>query len=94
MLTLLICGFVSSGCVDSRMTKSIGLPLCLVFAVALAGAPAFVSITAAAAGRSQVQIPGMPGVRTWGDEFSPVFQQDMIESIRQEERSGLFKEGF
>jgi predicted patatin/cPLA2 family phospholipase len=42
---------------------------------------------------AQVQIPGMPGVRAWGDEFSPVFQQDLIESVRQEERSGLFKEG-
>jgi hypothetical protein len=38
-------------------------------------------------------MPGMPGVRTWGDEFSPGFQKDMIESVHQEERSGLFKAG-
>jgi hypothetical protein len=42
---------------------------------------------------SQVEIPGMPGVRAWGDEFSPIFQKDLIESIRQEQRSGLFQEG-
>jgi hypothetical protein len=40
---------------------------------------------------SQVQVPGMPGVRAWGDQFSQVFQDDMIESIRQEHRSGLFE---
>jgi hypothetical protein len=40
-----------------------------------------------------VQISGMPGVRAWGDEFSPVFQQDILESIRQEHRSGLFRKG-
>ncbi len=40
-----------------------------------------------------VQVPGVPGVRAWGDEFSPVFQKDLIESLRQEERSGLFREG-
>jgi predicted acylesterase/phospholipase RssA len=42
---------------------------------------------------AQVQVPGMPGVRAWGDEFSLTFQKDIIESIRQEERSGLFREG-
>ncbi|HYE36917.1 patatin-like phospholipase family protein [Methylocaldum sp.] len=42
---------------------------------------------------AQVEMPGMPGVRAWGDEFSPVFQKDFIESVRQEERSGLFKAG-
>lgn len=42
---------------------------------------------------AQIQIPGIPGVRTWGDEFSPVFQKDAVESIRQEERSGIFHEG-
>jgi hypothetical protein len=35
----------------------------------------------------------MSGVRAWGDEFSPEFQRDLIESVRQEERSGLFQEG-
>lgn len=29
------------------------------------------------------EIPGMPGVRAWGNEFSPLFQADMVESIRQ-----------
>jgi predicted acylesterase/phospholipase RssA len=42
---------------------------------------------------AQVQVPGMPGVRAWGDEFSPAFQKDLIESLRQEQRSGLFREG-
>ncbi|MEW6037619.1 MAG: patatin-like phospholipase family protein [Pseudomonadota bacterium] len=41
---------------------------------------------------AEVRIPGMPGVRAWGDEFSPAFQQDLVESIRQEERSGLIRE--
>lgn len=40
-----------------------------------------------------VQIPGMPGVRAWGDEFSPVFQQDAIKSMEQERQSGLFETG-
>jgi predicted patatin/cPLA2 family phospholipase len=40
-----------------------------------------------------VQVPGMPHVRVWGDEFSPVFQQDMIDSVHQEKQSGLFHEG-
>jgi predicted patatin/cPLA2 family phospholipase len=42
---------------------------------------------------AQVQMPDMPGVRAWGDEFSPAFQKDVVESIRQEERSGLFHPG-
>ncbi len=29
------------------------------------------------------EIPGMPGIRTWGDEFSPLFQADVVESIKQ-----------
>jgi hypothetical protein len=40
-----------------------------------------------------VQMAGMPHVRVWGDQFSPVFQNDMIASIEQEKRSGLFREG-
>jgi hypothetical protein len=42
---------------------------------------------------SMVQIPGMAGVRAWGDEFSPVFQQDAIVSKAQEKRSGIYEEG-
>ena len=42
---------------------------------------------------SMVQISGMPGVRAWGDEFSPVFQKDAIDSKAQEKRSGLYEEG-
>ena len=38
-------------------------------------------------------MPGIPNARVWGDEFSPAFQKDMIDSIRQERRSGLFREG-
>ena len=38
-----------------------------------------------------VQIPGMPGVRAWGDEFSPVFQQDALAAREQEKHSGLFE---
>ena len=40
---------------------------------------------------SSVQIPGMPGVRAWGDEFSPVFQKDAIEARDQENKNGLFE---
>jgi len=31
-----------------------------------------------------VEIAGMPGVRAWGDEFSPQFQADVEQSIRDE----------
>ena len=40
---------------------------------------------------SSVQIPGMPGVRAWGDEFSPVFQKDAIEARDQQNNNGLFE---
>ncbi|MBS1212126.1 MAG: alpha/beta hydrolase, partial [Proteobacteria bacterium] len=42
---------------------------------------------------SQVHIPGFQNVRVWGDEFSSVFQKDLVDSIRQEQQSGLFKDG-
>ncbi len=38
-----------------------------------------------------VQIPGMPDVRAWGDEFSPVFQKDALVAREQEKQSGLFE---
>ena len=40
---------------------------------------------------ASVQIPGMPGVRAWGDEFSPVFQKDAIEAREQQNKNGLFE---
>jgi hypothetical protein len=46
-----------------------------------------------AAVEAQVRMPGLAGVRAWGDEFSPEFQQDVIESIRREQSSGLIHEG-
>ena len=39
-------------------------------------------VPVAAAGRAQ--IPGMPGVRDWGDEPSPLFQADLVQSVREE----------
>ena len=39
-------------------------------------------VPVAAAGRAQ--IPGMPGVRDWGDEPSPLFQADLVQSVRDE----------
>ena len=33
---------------------------------------------------SQVQLPGIPGARSWGDEVSDVFTSFAVESIRQE----------
>jgi hypothetical protein len=33
---------------------------------------------------ARVEIAGMPGVRAWGDEFSPQFQADVLQSIRDE----------
>jgi predicted acylesterase/phospholipase RssA len=33
---------------------------------------------------NEVQIPGLPGVRAWGDEFSQGFEQSTIESLQQE----------
>ena len=32
----------------------------------------------------RAQIPGMPGVRDWGDEPSPLFQADLVQSVRDE----------
>jgi hypothetical protein len=37
-----------------------------------------------AALENQVQIPGLPGVRAWGDEFSQSLEQSAFESIEQE----------
>ena len=37
-----------------------------------------------AALEDQVQIPGLPGVRAWGDEFSKSLEQSAVESIEQE----------
>ena len=36
------------------------------------------------------RLPGMPGIRAWGDEFSPVFHKGLIDSVAQEKESGLF----
>jgi hypothetical protein len=34
--------------------------------------------------RDEARVPGMPpGIRTWGDRFSPVFKRGVIESYRQ-----------
>ena len=33
----------------------------------------------------KVQIPGMPGVRAWGDEVSEVFTEFALESVQQEQ---------
>ncbi len=35
-------------------------------------------------GMDRAVIPGMPDVRDWGDEPSPHFQQDLIQSVRDE----------
>lgn len=37
----------------------------------------------------KAQMEGMPNVRAWGGRVSPVFQKDMIESIKQEQRSDI-----
>ena len=75
------------------MTKSL-LPLCLAVVLSLTGcANLRLRNPPPPQAEAQVQMPGMPGVRAWGDEFSPVFQQDIVESIRQEKRLGLFQEG-
>jgi len=34
-------------------------------------------------------VPGMPGIRAWGGKFSPEFQRDAVESLRQEQAAGL-----
>jgi predicted acylesterase/phospholipase RssA len=33
-------------------------------------------------------IPGMPDIRDWGDEPSPEFQRDLVESVRQAREAG------
>jgi hypothetical protein len=74
------------------MTKSIVLPVCVALAAALTGCANLRAHSPPPQNtEARVQIPGMTGVRTWGDEFSPVFQKDIIESIRQEEQNSLFK---
>jgi len=37
-------------------------------------------------------VPGMPGIRAWGGEFSSEFQRDAVESLRQEQAAGLVGE--
>ena len=39
------------------------------------------------------EVPGMPGIRAWGGEYSPEFQRDAAESIRQEQAAGLAEPG-
>jgi len=39
------------------------------------------------------EVPGMPGIRAWGGEFSPEFQRDAVESLRQEQAAGLAEPG-
>lgn len=36
------------------------------------------------AAADRAQIPGMPGVRDWGDEPSALFQEDLVQSVRDE----------
>lgn len=36
------------------------------------------------AATDRAQIPSMPGVRDWGDEPSPLFQADLVQSVRDE----------
>jgi len=36
----------------------------------------------------KVEPLGIPGLRAWGDEYSPVFQESIVESVRQEIASG------
>ena len=31
------------------------------------------------------EVPGMPGIRAWGGEFSPEFQRDAVEAVKQEQ---------
>jgi hypothetical protein len=31
----------------------------------------------------KAEIAGIPGVRAWGSQFSPLFQADLVESIKQ-----------
>ena len=33
---------------------------------------------------SEAQVVGMPGVRSWIDEYSPEFQEDIENSVREE----------
>jgi predicted acylesterase/phospholipase RssA len=58
----------------------------IVFAVAvlLAGCSAPTRNPVPIEKMAAVEIAGMPGVRAWGDEFSPQFQADVVQSIRDE----------
>ena len=45
---------------------------------------------------SEAEVAGMPNIRAWGGEHSPLFQKDLVESIRQARRSdprGVVDEG-
>lgn len=44
-----------------------------------------------AALENQVQIPGVPGVRAWGDEFSPSLEKSALESLEQEKAANQGK---
>lgn len=76
------------------MVKLIALPVYWVLIMTLSGCAALRPHSPPPQQvEALVRMPGMPEVRAWGDEFSPVFQKDLIESLRQEQRSGLFREG-
>ena len=34
---------------------------------------------------SRAEVSGFEGIRDWGDEYSEIFQRDIVESMRQEE---------
>jgi len=42
---------------------------------------------------NQAEIPGMPGVRAWGDEYSPVFQSRLVEAVRRSTTEGELGQG-
>lgn len=76
------------------MVKLIALPVYWVLIMTLSGCAALRPHSPPPQQvEALVRMPGMPEARAWGDEFSPVFQKDLIESLRQEQRSGLFREG-
>jgi len=74
---------VSSGMVRTRISRTNRVRAAAVLLL-LAGCTSVHRNPVPVEDADRAQIPGMPGVRDWGDEPSELFQSDLIRSVREE----------
>ncbi len=74
---------VSFGMVKMRISRTYRVLLAAVL-VLLAGCTSVHRNPVPVEAANRAQIPGMPGVRAWGDEPSGLFQSDLLQSVRDE----------